>query len=122
MKFEGLIAVRYLFAGLRRHSAARSRSVVTVISWISLIGLLVSTAALIVVLSVYNGIGDITKNLFGTFDPELVVVPTEGKTFRTSTLETPCCTTAPISSATPPLPTPPSIICLSEAKCSTRWG
>ena len=87
MKFEGLIAVRYLFAGLRRHSAARSRSVVTVISWISLIGLLVSTAALIVVLSVYNGIGDITKNLFGTFDPELVVVPTEGKTFRTSTLD-----------------------------------
>ncbi|MBP5340855.1 MAG: ABC transporter permease [Bacteroidales bacterium] len=87
MKLEGLIAVRYLFAGLRRNAAARSRSVVTVISWISLIGLLVSTAALIVVLSVYNGIGDITKGLFGTFDPELVIVPSEGKTFHTSTLD-----------------------------------
>ena len=57
---------------------------VTIISWISLIGLLVSTAALVIVLSVYNGIGEITKGLFGTFDPELVVQPTEGKTFRTS--------------------------------------
>ena len=56
MKLEGLIAVRYLFA-------RKQRSVVNVISWISLIGLMVSTMALIIVLSVYNGIGDITKSL-----------------------------------------------------------
>ena len=80
MKLEGLIAVRYLFG-------RRQRSVVTVISWISLIGLLVSTAALIIVLSVYNGIGELTKGLFGTFDPELVIEPSEGKTFHTSDLD-----------------------------------
>ena len=80
MKLESLIAVRYLFAG-------KHKSVVTVISWISLIGLLVSTAALIIVLSVYNGIGEITKGLFGTFDPELVIEPAEGKTFHTSDLD-----------------------------------
>ena len=80
MKLEGLIAVRYLFS-------RGQKSVVTVISWISLIGLLVSTAALIVVLSVYNGIGEITKSLFNTFDPELVVEPAEGKTFRTSDID-----------------------------------
>ncbi len=80
MKLESLIAVRYLFAG-------RHKSVVTVISWISLIGLLVSTAALIVVLSVYNGIGELTKSLFGSFDPELIVEPAEGKTFRTSAID-----------------------------------
>ena len=80
MKLEGLIAVRYLFAG-------KHKSVVTVISWISLIGLLVSTAALIVVLSVYNGIGELTKGLFSTFDPELVIVPAKGKTFHTASLE-----------------------------------
>ena len=79
MKLEGLIAVRYLFA-------SKQKSVVTVISWISLIGLLVSTAALIIVLSVYNGIGELTKSLFGTFDPELVISPAEGKTFHTSQL------------------------------------
>lgn len=79
MRLEPFIAVRYLFAG-------KQKSVVTVISWISLIGLMVSTAALIVVLSVYNGIGNLTKDLFGTFDPELVIEPAEGKTFHTSQL------------------------------------
>lgn len=75
MRLEGLIAVRYLFAH-------RQRSVANTISWVSLTGLLVSTAALIVVLSVYNGIGELTKGLFSTFDPELLVEPAEGKTFR----------------------------------------
>lgn len=80
MKIEGLIAVRYLFS-------RKQRSVVNVISWISLVGLMVSTTALIVVLSVYNGIGDITKQLFSTFDPELSIEPALGKTFHASTLD-----------------------------------
>lgn len=80
MRLEQLIAVRYLFA-------RRQKSVVNIISWISLAGLLVSTAALIIVLSVYNGIGEITRGLFGTFDPELVIEPAEGKTFRTSDMD-----------------------------------
>ncbi|MBR6844099.1 MAG: ABC transporter permease [Bacteroidales bacterium] len=73
MKLESLIAVRYLFA-------RGQKSVVHAISWISLGGLLVSTAALIIVLSVYNGIGELTKSLFNTFDPELIIEPAEGKT------------------------------------------
>jgi lipoprotein-releasing system permease protein len=80
LKIEGLIAVRYLFS-------RKQRSVVNVISWISLVGLMVSTTALIVVLSVYNGIGDITKDLFGTFDPELSIEPAHGKTIHTATLD-----------------------------------
>ena len=81
MKLEGLIAVRYLFAH-------KQKSVVTVISWISLIGLLVSTAALIIVLSVYNGIGELTKGLFGTFDPELVIEPRKARPFTPPTSPT----------------------------------
>ena len=87
MRLESFIAVRYLFA--RQRNAAKGRSVVTIISWISLIGLMVSTAALIIVLSVYNGIGNLTKGLFGTFDPELVIEPAEGKTFHTADLQRP---------------------------------
>ena len=79
MRLEGLIAVRYLFAG-------KHKSAVNIISWISLVGLMVSTMALIIVLSVYNGIGDLTKQLFGTFDPELLIEPSEGKTFRLTEL------------------------------------
>ena len=80
MRLEQLIAVRYLFS-------RRQKSVVNVISWISLAGLLVSTAALIVVLSVYNGIGEITRGLFGTFDPELIIEPAGGKTFHTTDID-----------------------------------
>ncbi|MBO4587097.1 MAG: ABC transporter permease [Bacteroidales bacterium] len=80
MKIEGLIAVRYLFS-------RKQRSVVNVISWISLIGLMVSTMALIIVLSVYNGIGDITKSLFNTFDPEIVIEPAEGRTFHLTDID-----------------------------------
>ena len=80
MKIEALIAVRYLFS-------RKQRSVVNVISWISLIGLMVSTMALIVVLSVYNGIGEITKSLFNTFDPEFVIEPAQGRTFHISDLD-----------------------------------
>ena len=105
MKLEQLIAVRYLFSRQPR------RSVVTVISWISLIGLLVSTAALIIVLSVYNGIGNLTKDLFGSFDPELVIEPAEGKTFHTSEL----------ASDHWPLTTFDGVECVSQIVNETAW-
>ena len=80
MRLEWLIAVRYLFA-------RGQKSVVHAISWISLVGLMVSTAALIVVLSVYNGIGEVTKSLFNTFDPELIIEPAEGKTLHATDID-----------------------------------
>lgn len=74
MNLSLLIARRYLFS-------RKQKSVINVISWISLIGIAVSTMALIVVLSVYNGIGNLTQGLFNLFDPELKVEPAEGKSF-----------------------------------------
>ncbi|MCR4659533.1 MAG: FtsX-like permease family protein [Bacteroidales bacterium] len=71
------IAWRYL-------TSRGNRSVVRTISWISLIGLAVSAMALIVVLSVYNGIGRITQELFNSFDPPLLAEPATGKTLRLS--------------------------------------
>ena len=69
------IARRYFFSRKRR-------TVVNVISWISLVGIAVSTAALVVVLSVYNGIGEVTQGLFNSFDAPLVVQPAKGKTLH----------------------------------------
>lgn len=57
------------------------------ISWISLTGIAVGTMALVIVLSVYNGIGNLTQSLFNSFDPGLLVQPTKGKTFHTSTID-----------------------------------
>ena len=70
-----LVAWRYFFS-------RKQKTVINIISWISLVGIAVSTAALIVVLSIYNGIGNLTQNLFNSFDPELLVQPAKGKTFR----------------------------------------
>ena len=72
---SSLIARRYFFS-------RKQRTVINIISWISLIGIAVSTAALIIVLSVYNGIGQVTQTLFNSFDPELVVQPSQGKTLH----------------------------------------
>ena len=62
----------------------KQKTVINIISWISLVGIAVSTAALIVVLSVYNGIGNLTQSLFNSFDPALLVQPAKGKTFHTA--------------------------------------
>ena len=75
-----LLAKRYFFARKRK-------SVINLISRISLVGLVIGTASLVVVLSVYNGIGELTQSLFNVFDPELLVEPAEGKTFRTDAPE-----------------------------------
>jgi len=80
MRIGLFIARRYFFS-------RKQRTVINVISWISLVGIAVSTAALIVVLSVYNGIGRVTQSLFNTFDAPLVVQPASGKTFHTSQID-----------------------------------
>lgn len=73
------MAWRYFFS-------RKQKTVINIISWISLVGIAVSTAALIVVLSVYNGIGNLTQSLFNSFDPQLLVQPAKGKTFHTASL------------------------------------
>lgn len=42
------------------------------------------TAAMITVMSAFNGIDDLVKTLFANFDPPLTVVPAEGKVFADS--------------------------------------
>lgn len=80
MKLSTFIARRYLFSH-------KEKTIINIISWISLVGITVSTLALIVVMSVYNGIGKLTQSLFNVFDPELIVEPVEGKTFHTSQID-----------------------------------
>lgn len=68
------IARRYLFA-------KKSQNIINIISMISSIGILVGTAALLIVLSVFNGLNVFVGSLFGSFDPELKIEPLEGKVF-----------------------------------------
>ena len=73
MNFPFFIARRYLFS-------KKSTHVINVISSISVIGVAVATMALVIVLSVFNGFHDLVESLFTSFDPQLKVVPVEGKT------------------------------------------
>ena len=73
MNFPFYIARRYLFS-------KKSTNVINVISVISMVGVAVTTMALVIVLSVFNGFHDLVASLLTNFDPQLKVVPAQGKT------------------------------------------
>ena len=73
MSFPFYIARRYLFS-------KKSTNAINIISVISMVGIAVATMALVIVLSVFNGFHDMVASFFTQFDPQLKVVPVEGKT------------------------------------------
>ena len=74
MNLAGFIAKRYLFA-------KKSHNVINIISAISAIGMAVGTAALIIILSVYNGFDSIIKSMMSNVEPDLLITPSTGKVF-----------------------------------------
>jgi len=54
---------------------------------ISVIGIAVSTMAMVIVLSGFNGIEKIVADLYNSFDPDLKVTLKEGKTFQTNQID-----------------------------------
>lgn len=79
MNLSFLFARRYLFA-------RRSTNAINIITGISVVGVAIGTAALILVLSVFNGFEDLLSGLFGYFNPEIKVTPAKGKTFQPDSL------------------------------------
>jgi lipoprotein-releasing system permease protein len=59
---------------------------VQVISIVSMLGLAVGTAALILVLAVFNGFEELITGLYARFNPEIKVSPVHGKYFADDTL------------------------------------
>ncbi len=77
MRFSLFIAKRYLIS-------KKSHNLINIISFISMGGLMVGTAALIIVLSVFNGFEGVIKSLYRTVDPDLLITVKQGKTFHYS--------------------------------------
>lgn len=67
-------ARRYLFA-------KRSTNAINIISGITVLGLAIGTAALIIVLSVFNGLGDLIKSMSSSFTPDVKIAAVRGKVF-----------------------------------------
>jgi lipoprotein-releasing system permease protein len=70
-----------LFIALRYLKARRSRHIINWISRISVAGIAVGTMALIIILSVFNGLEGLIRSLFGAFDPDIRITAVEGKSF-----------------------------------------
>ena len=67
MKFSFYIARRYLIS-------KKSRNAINIISFISVLGVSVGTAALITILSVFNGFDNLLTRLYNSFDPDIKIV------------------------------------------------
>ncbi len=69
------IAKRYLFG-------KKSTNAINLITGIAVFGISIGTAALILILSVFNGFEGLLSELFNAFNPDLLVVPKDGKSIK----------------------------------------
>lgn len=80
MRLPFHIASRYLFG-------KKSTNVINVITGISVLGITIGTAALILILTVFNGLEDLISGFFNSFNPPLKVTLIEGKNFEESSVD-----------------------------------
>lgn len=69
------IARRYLFK-------KKSTNVINIVTGISILGIAIGTAALVIILSVFNGFENLLSGQFNAFNPDYKITPTEGKSFN----------------------------------------
>lgn len=75
--------MNFLFAW-RYFKAKKSTNAINIISWVSVIAIIIGTASLILVLSVFNGFEDLVKSLYSSFYTDLKISPQTGKTITLS--------------------------------------
>jgi len=72
------------FIASRYFRSKKKRNFITILSIISIIGVAVGTMALVIVMSVFNGLEDLIRGLFASFDAELKIEAAQGKSFLTN--------------------------------------
>ncbi len=75
MKSILFIARRYYFSG-------KNLLLINVISSLSILVVAVITMALVIGMSVFNGMENLIRSLYNSFDPEIKITPKDGKTFE----------------------------------------
>ncbi len=80
MSLSGLIARRFLFS-------PKSHSVINIISRVSMVAVGIPVAAMVILMAVYGGFDDLIRRMYRDFDPDLMVLPAEGKVFDPTTLD-----------------------------------
>lgn len=77
MSYERFIAQRYL-------GSKRQMRFINIITYVSVVGITVGVAALLVVLSVFNGFNSVVTNVLVGFDPHVKITPARGKSVSLS--------------------------------------
>ena len=74
-----LFARRYLFS-------KKSHSVINVISGVSAVAVAVPVMAMVILLSVFNGFEGLIRDMYKSFDPDILITPSSGKVFDTDSV------------------------------------
>src|SRR6478735_291451 len=73
-----------LFIARRYFFSKRKKNFINIISILSMAGVAFSTAALIIVLSVFNGLEGLLRSLYTSFDPQIKIEAVKEKSFLVS--------------------------------------
>ena len=76
-----LSSLKYLIAG-RYVRSPKSHSVINMISAVSIVAMAIPVAAIILLLSIFNGLERMALDNLKSVDPDLSITPREGTTFR----------------------------------------
>jgi len=71
-----------LFIAKRYFLSRRKTNFINIISVLSMVGVAFSSAALVIVLSVFNGLEGLLRSLNNSFDPEIKIEAVKGKSFE----------------------------------------
>ena len=74
LNLKYLIAARYV-------RSPKSHSVINIISGVSIVAMAVPVAAIVLLLSIFNGLEDMTREQFRSVDPDVTITPQQGTTF-----------------------------------------
>lgn len=73
--------MNFLFAW-RYFKSKKTTNAVNIIAWISIVAIMVGSAALVIVLSVFNGFESLVKGMYGDFYADAKIAPAKGKMFQ----------------------------------------
>lgn len=80
MNLRYFIAARYV-------RSPKSHSVINLISGVSIVAMAVPVAAIILLLSIFNGLESMVRGMYRAVDADLMILPSEGTTFATADLD-----------------------------------
>jgi len=76
VNFTSTIAHRYLFS--------KKKTAIRIISGITITGIAIGVAALLFIMSIFNGLEELIASLYNSFNPEIKITVKEGKVFSYS--------------------------------------